>query len=271
MANDKYKQSLSLCAFGQSRPPNVNDDASKGFSLGSIWSYEGRIYKLKNPANGAAEWFNSSQRFQQFPVYTVATEEVDLGVQTIQGVNQITSLFTAQADPADNGFYSWSGSSWGKPTFPFGVWLEEYDMLSGCLFTALDGTETGKGYVLNNGVGNFEFIAIGGTGSGDVIQKTFELDFDGSEDTFVKTHNYYNDYITYSIRKADGSYYKETEYDVTSTTTTFTVVFVTPPSAGTGKLTLQSVQNAEPSPSEGFTADSTTITADSTLVTADIE
>lgn len=106
---------------------------------------------------------------------------------------------------------------------------------------------------------------------GNVVQKPFELAFDGVEDIFEKTHNYYNDYITYSIRKADGSYFKETEYDVSSTTTTFTVVFVSAPASGTGKLTLQSVQNEAPAPSEGFTADSTTITADSTLVTADIE
>ena len=87
---------------------------------------------------------------------------------------------------------------------------------------------------------------------GNVIQKEFTLDFDATEDTFEKTHNYYNDYITYSIRKADGSYYKETEYDVRSTTTTFTVAFVTPPAAGTGKLTLQSVQKEAPSGGGGI-------------------
>lgn len=89
---------------------------------------------------------------------------------------------------------------------------------------------------------------------GIAITKEFTLDFDATEDTFEKTHNYYNDYITYSIRKADGSYYKETEYDVSSTTTTFTVVFVTPPSAGIGKLTLQSIQKEAvvPPEDEGF-------------------
>lgn len=99
-------------------------------------------------------------------------------------------------------------------------------------------------------------VPVGGGGSGLLgnlgiaITKEFTLDFDGVEDTFEKTHNYYNDYITYSIRKADGSYYKETEYDVSSTTTTFTVVFVSAPATGTGKLTLQSIQKEAPSGSD---------------------
>lgn len=101
---------------------------------------------------------------------------------------------------------------------------------------------------------DWELISGGGETFTTVIQKEFTLDFDATEDTFEKTHSFNNDYITYSIRKSDGSYYKETEYDVISTTTTFTVSFVAPPASGTGKLTLQSIQKEAvvPPEDEGF-------------------
>lgn len=51
-----YTQSLPLCNLQASRNPTVADDASCGFSVGSLWGRESRIYKCSDPTNGAAVW-----------------------------------------------------------------------------------------------------------------------------------------------------------------------------------------------------------------------
>lgn len=51
-----YNQSIPLCNFKASRNPTSADDASCGFSVGSLWGRESRIYKCSDSTNGAAVW-----------------------------------------------------------------------------------------------------------------------------------------------------------------------------------------------------------------------
>ena len=52
-----YEQALPLMNFNATRPPNGSDDARLKFSIGSIWGYDGKIWRGDDfTTNGSAVW-----------------------------------------------------------------------------------------------------------------------------------------------------------------------------------------------------------------------
>lgn len=124
----------------------------------------------------------NGKNFRQLSCNTIAVANQDLYTQTIQGINALNSLFTAQTNFEDNGFYGWNGSYWTKSIGILG-YPNEYEFLSHCIFTALEGTEVGKGYLLDKSSGPYHFVAIGGGSLAQASQAQVEAAFDNTDQT----------------------------------------------------------------------------------------
>lgn len=77
-----YKQSLPLCKLGMSRPPNATDDKDAGFSVGSIWSWNGKIYSCTVETSDLAEWKLQGDRINGVVSGCEITVETFVGVGT---------------------------------------------------------------------------------------------------------------------------------------------------------------------------------------------
>lgn len=130
---------------------------------------------------------NTNSGLQQFSVSLIATTPLDIYTQAMQGVPvPQTILAVGESDVAMNGLYSWQAHWVRVPSssFPFGGYNTEYELYSGSLFTALQGTEVNKGYVLNRFTGGYQFIAIGsGSSLTQSSQAQVEAAFDNTDQT----------------------------------------------------------------------------------------
>ena len=126
-----------LCNLQATAAPTVTNDSSQGYSVGSIWNYEGAVYVLKDASVGAADWVAVggapkykvytallSQSGTSAPVATVL--ENTLGVTPVWSRNAIGSYLITSTGLFEND-KTWVSAIDGGDTPGLQFYISEFE------------------------------------------------------------------------------------------------------------------------------------------------